>query len=337
MNWKMRPLGWWLLVLATAVSIVGCGRLQEAVAILPDPVRPSTAEPTSGILFVTERHVVRDPTNFHQNWELYLIQPDGSGLTRLTDNEVVDSSPTWSPDGRQLAYRSRRDGSADIFIMDINGRNVRNLIKDPVDSIFDDFYPRWNPTRDMLAIYTDRFYSPEVGCAWHRLAVMPTSGGMDNIRVLDALLTEQETLAWHPNGHVIVFSSRCDFAKEQAISLFAWDIDSDAVWPIVEDGTINSDPAFSPDGRFLAYQSTRDSSGADIYIMDWETGESRNLTNWPGKDSHPSWSPDGSQIAFVTDRDGNDEIYVINSDGSNPTRLTFDPARDFEPVWSPIE
>ena len=60
-----------------------------------------------------------------------------------------------------------------------------------------------------------------------------------------------------------------------------------------------------------------------------------NLTNHLAKDSSPDWSPDGNQIAFTSDRDGNTEVYVMNADGANPINLTNHPARDVGPAWSP--
>ena len=64
------------------------------------------------------------------------------------------------------------------------------------------------------------------------------------------------------------------------------------------------------------------------------TGD-RNLSNFPGSDAWAAWSPDGTKIAFATDRDGNFEIYVMNADGSSPTRLTNNPGMDYQPSWSP--
>lgn len=335
---QRRPFRFLLLLTLIVLPLTGCGLIrlmQEEVPLLPDPLGQPTTPPTPGIAFATERNWERNPSGFHQNWEIYLVQADGSGMTRLTDNEVVDTSPDWSPDGRQIVFRSRRDGSADLFIMDADGTNARNLIKDPVDSIFDDFYPRWNPARDLIAMYTDRFYEPSVGCAWHRVAYMPRGGGKDSIVVLDAHMTEQETLAWSPDGSTIVYSSRCDFASEQAVELFSWNIDTDEITQLTDNGYSNSDPAFSLDGRFLAYQSVRNAGGADIFVRNLETGEERNVTNHPGKDSHPTWSPDGRFLAYVTNRDGNDEIYVLDLETGETWNVSNHPAADFEPAWSP--
>ena len=60
-----------------------------------------------------------------------------------------------------------------------------------------------------------------------------------------------------------------------------------------------------------------------------------NLTHDAGDDWYPAWSPDGQRIAFMSDRDGNDELYVMDADGSNPTRLTQDAGRDWYSAWSP--
>ena len=102
-------------------------------------------------------------------------------------------------------------------------------------------------------------------------------------------------------------------------------------------------PIWSPDGRRVAFDSYSDGN-KDIYVMNADGSGKTNLTNHPGDDRSPSWSPDGRRIAFVSLRDGpgtglffgqNEEIYVMNADGTGQTRLTNNPATDRDPSWSP--
>jgi Tol biopolymer transport system component len=87
------------------------------------------------------------------------------------------------------------------------------------------------------------------------------------------------------------------------------------------------------DGK-IAYVRQVSGSDFDIYAMNSDGSDQVDLTNNPGLDSQPAWSADGRQIAFVSERDGNDEIYRMSADGTGQTRLTVDPAHDTEPAWT---
>ena len=125
------------------------------------------------------------------------------------------------------------------------------------------------------------------------------------------------------------------------------------VWTMAQDGSgptqITSDPAtdeapaWSPAWTLIAFQSDR-TGNWDIYSVratcgdtagDKDAGDLHRLTDDPADDLLPAWSPDGRSIAFVSTRDGNPEIYVMDRDGSSQRRLTFDPAADWWPVWMP--
>jgi TolB protein len=101
-------------------------------------------------------------------------------------------------------------------------------------------------------------------------------------------------------------------------------------------------PAWSPDGQYIAFSSNRagriagQAYATDIFVMNADGSDPRNLTDSAAYDTAPAWSPDGSHIAFQSDRDANwPEIYVMAADGSKPRNLTNHEGYDGNPAWSP--
>ena len=112
---------------------------------------------------------------------------------------------------------------------------------------------------------------------------------------------------------------------------------------LTSDPAFDDQAAFSPDGKSLAFVSSR-SGQADIWTLQLTTGALRNVTNHPAGDFRPSWSPDGQWIAFSTDRDSkkpvfgfttlhSTEIYLVRSDGSGLRRVTRRDAFSGSPAW----
>lgn len=285
------------------------------------PTPPPVSLPESGVAFVSDRD---------GNDEIYVVQPDGASLTRLTDDPALDTEPAWSPDGNQIAFRSKRDGSSDIFILGGDHAAPKNLINDPTESIFDEFRPAWSPDGERLAIYTDRY--AQDGCAAHQLAFMPVAGGSENIELAQITPGNQISFAWSPDGQALVFSAY--HCSTNQTHLYIWQRPQSPAVQLTGDSVAPAlYPAWSHDGHFIAFTSLHDGAG-EIYMIEPATGLTANLTNHPARDAYPAWSPGDDRIAYVTDRDGNDEIYVMNADGSDPRNVTNNPARDTLPAWS---
>jgi TolB protein len=101
------------------------------------------------------------------------------------------------------------------------------------------------------------------------------------------------------------------------------------------DGTYMSSPAFAPDGRLAFSARTSTSRDSDIFVAPPGATNFRNVTNYRGIDTAPTWSPTGTQIAFISDRSGSPQVWVMDADGSNVRRLVSEGGHCDSPDWSP--
>jgi len=144
--------------------------------------------------------------------------------------------------------------------------------------------------------------------------------------------------AWSPDGTRLAFQSRRGGAFNIFVAavLGGSQVDDGAVQKLTSSlpGRDSWEPAWSPDGRQLAYSAAQ-ASGSDLFVMNADGTGKQRLTEDKAIDGGPAWSPDGRQIAFLTSRDGDWEIYVMEADGSNVRRLTNQAGQDHSPSWSP--
>lgn len=147
-------------------------------------------------------------------------------------------------------------------------------------------------------------------------------------------------IAPHPEiGGELVYQCYLPATKS---GFYLLDVATGEVRPLITDHAWNTDPAWSPDGRRLAYVSTRDGQ-TDIYVMELASGAVRRLTDSGGWNGNPTWSPDGAWIMFDSARDGTSRsthnnfrnLFVIRPDGTDLHRVTALPRYNGIPSWSP--
>ncbi len=107
------------------------------------------------------------------------------------------------------------------------------------------------------------------------------------------------------------------------------------LYPASGSGAMVSSPAWSPDGRRLAFVQGDRRGNSDIMVLDLASGRARRLTDGNGINTEPSWNPNGTQIAFTSDREGGPQVYLMQDDGSNLRRLTGEGLYNASPAWSP--
>ncbi len=188
----------------------------------------------------------------------------------------------------------------------------------------------------------------------HRIAISLRSQGYFRIVTADETLENQDILtsgswnsitpSWSPDGARIAFASD----RTGDLEIYVMPADGSGM-PVRLTDNAGDDfsPSWSPDNSRLVFVRSpagsvslsplRLPTAGDVYSMRSDGSDEQRLTNHPAPDLFPVWSPDGSQIAFTTQRDGNYEIYLMAPDGSGKENLTNQAAWDMGPTWSPID
>ena len=183
------------------------------------------------------------------------------------------------------------------------------------DNPNDDTSPGW--TRDGRIRFS-RIFSNNHSEVW---TMQPDGSGQEMVKMPEG----KRVFTWSPDGKKIQYVKEGDNSK-----VYLSNADGSGEILLRSRGG-----RWSPDSKLITYHRRLSRDVFDIFIYVPETGEERNLTNSPAFDADASFSPDGKRLIFVSSRDGNNEIYSINIDGSDLRRLTFDQKNDAHPSFSP--
>ena len=305
----------------------------QGVLVLGQP----SATPEERVAFISNRD---------GNWEIYVMNADGSGLTNVTNNPALDLAPVLSPDRSKVAFLRFEgcDVGTGIYVTGADGSDERRL---SLPEAWDGS-PAWSPDGTRIAFVSDGdLYVINVdGSGRQRLtsgggsipswspdgasiaiardgeiyAVNAYDGGQENLTRNQGIYASEP--AWSPDGSKFAFHG---FSSESGLhGVYVMNVDGTGQTKLA-DGLFL---AWSPDGAKMAYTTI----GGDLYVMDSNGSGQRNLVKDAaatyGNEVDPVWSMRGTEIFFESHREGNSEVYVTDIAGSYQVNLTNHPAVD---------
>lgn len=265
---------------------------------------------------------------------------DGTGVTRLTSGLY----PTFSPDGKKIAFTSSRSGNSEIYVMNADGTGVTNLTNNSAE----DTTPSWSPDGKKIA-----FASPRTG-TW---AIFTMNADGTGLTKVSQFSYSELYPQWSPAGDEIAFISTHPRSGDLAVMVQKLDASGRAVvttMPIMlGPSTVSYPMAWLPDGSKIIYEDATLATSPykdGVYTVNkdgtnkvaiWQT--SIQPTTRPGMTPvyykliySVTCSPDGKKVAFSSLHSGDEEIYVTNIDGTGLLDISNNPAYDGQPSFGPL-
>jgi TolB protein len=306
------------MLVALVAGIGACGNDVEGVNDgPPSEGPPSEGPPSEGPPSRLSNQIVFS-SDRSGRMQLYAIRPDGTGLIKLSRGATPEYWAAVSPDGRRLAfYGEEAEYGPLILARDVDGTNQDTLVDNYLGACAHNGFA-WNPAGDHLAFRTGK-------CSWLRFFPLYLVGGdgTDLVRIDDGLYSGGAG-SWSPDGQNLVFT-QVHWLKGDS-ELYVWAAGTGEIAQLTpgDSGRVSGE-AWQPTGSLIAFSDLAFPSGRDtpgwsdtlraIYVVGLDGADPVKLLD---NAKWPTWSPDGSRLAFLRDGD----LWVANADGSDPHNLT---------------
>jgi Tol biopolymer transport system component len=273
-----------MLTLMFSSTVASSGRVYiQQLGVAPKDLDPVIDTSLTAVI-PGAPHSIAMTSNRDGNNEVYVMDPNGDGQSRVATHTSNDQRPDISPNGKQIVFSSNRDGNFEIFIMDFDGNNVRQLTS--TASSVANSWPRWSPDGEWIAFQS--------GAGTNFQIYRIRSDGSELTQVTDYVGLNQFP-GWSPDG------TRLAIRRDSDIYLIDSTDGSNPV-RLTFQGTVNQMASFSPDGTQIAFLSNRAGYGS-VFIMNSDgSGDQVNFTprplgysgTWTSR--APAWSPNGQYI-----------------------------------------
>src|SRR6267142_1761568 len=293
-------------------------------------------------------------SNRDGSMQIYSMNSDGSGQTRLTYSGANDDYPRWSPNGSKIVFQSDRDnpdtGYMDIYVMNSDGSGQTRLTSDPND----DGAAAWSPDGTKIVFQSFR------NGVNYQVYVM-NADGSGQVNISNTMANETQP-AWSPDGAKIAFASDRDQAGFSSIYVMNANGSNQTRLTFSASGFRDEQPSWSPNAASFAFVSTRNSIletwqetdddgivitrsklhvNKEVYVMNANGSNPLRLTDTLENDDSPAWSGDGTRIVFRSDRerdccDPNAQVWMMNPDGNGQVNISSNGFGDYSASWTSI-
>jgi len=249
--------------------------------------------------------------------------PGESTFLPIGTTFLQGAGPEQPASSQRFAFDSRRAGSLDLYIMNIDGSGLQQITYFPGA----ERGPAWSPDGTQIA-----FYGADSEQANYDIFVINIDGtGLQNLTQSPEV--DDRYPAWSPDGKRIAFHSNPDGDYD----LFAINSDGTGLQRLTNDAADSLGPDWSPDGTQLAFHTDLWGAPYEIALLDIDSGAIRRVTSDDNINSFATWSPEGTRLAFHTidPTTGAANIVIIRTDGSDRRQITFGQGRNVFPDWSP--
>jgi TolB protein len=248
--------------------------------------------------------------------EIYVTDYDGANPVRVTSSRQLNIDPSWSPDGRAIAYTRYRQTIPEIFVSFI----YTGVLETPTEGQGSNYLPAFSPDGTRIAFMSNRDGNPEI-------YVMNVNGS--NVRRLTNHPANDATPTWSPSGGQLAFTSN----RSGQPQIYVMNADGTGVRRLTSEAYADGATWSPAPGTEIAFAAQSGPGRYDIKIYNLATGLTSQLTFGEGSNESPAYAPNGRHLVFTSTRAGGVQVFTIGRDGRGLRQLTRE-GNNYTPAWS---
>ncbi|MDD5521019.1 MAG: hypothetical protein PHI84_09400 [Kiritimatiellae bacterium] len=247
---------------------------------------------------------------------IYICDADGANMMQITHDNVICRFPEWSPDMTKLIYTAYLSGYPDVYMINLSSYERRTISSSPGLNAGAAF----SPDGRRIALVLSKDGNPD-------LYVISSSGG-NLVKITRTPYASEASPSWSPDGEQIVYVSD----KSGSPQLYVVGSGGGEPRRVSWKGSENVSPDWGPDGRIVC--TSRREGKYQICVLDPSSKKEEQVTTDWADHEDPSWAPDGRHIVCSKTSNYHSDLYILDTLGDHPVRLTTIQGEWYSPAWS---